>query len=300
MQRHTLLGALLLVIALQAGFALAADAQKDFTYQAEIMKWRAQREISLKQNWLPLVGLFWLKDGTNQCGSNGNDPVLLPHAKAPDQGGVFELKDGVVTVKALPGSDLKVNGKPVTEMKLDSDESQNPTILELGDLRMHVIKRNKRYGIRVKDTNSDRVHEFTGIQYFPIQDSYRVSGTFVPFDTPKKLAIPTVLGENVEMTSPGYVEFTVNGTKARLSVLIEDDPHEYFFIMKDLTSGTETYPAGRFLYASAAKDGKVTLDFNKAFTPPCGFTPYATCPLPPKENYLKVAINAGEKYQGHH
>lgn len=299
MQRHKLLGALVVVV-LQAAITFAADAQKDSAYQAEIMKWRAQRVNSLKENWLPLVGLFWLKEGSNQFGSNGNDPVLLPHAKAPDQAGVFELKDGVVTVKALPGSDLKANGKPVSEMKLETDESEKPTILELGDLRMHVIKRNKRYGIRVKDTNSERVHEFAGLQYFPIQDSYRVSGTFIPFDTPKKLAIPTVLGENVEMTSPGYVEFTIDGTKTRLSVLIEDDPHEYFFILKDLTSGKETYPAGRFLYARAAKDGKVTLDFNKAYTPPCGFTPYATCPLPPKENYLKVAINAGEKYEGHH
>ena len=300
MQRYRRLGALLVLVLLQEGIALAAETQKDSAYQAEIMKWRAQRVASLKENWLPLVGLFWLKEGTNQFGSNANDPVLLPRAKAPEQAGVFELKDGVVTVKALPGSDLKANGKSITEMKLENDESGKPTVLELGDLRMHVIKRNKRIGIRVKDTNSDRVHEFAGLQYFPIQDSYRVSGTFVPFDTPKKLAIPTVLGESVEMTSPGYVEFTINGTKSRLSVLIEDDPHEYFFILKDLTSGNETYPAGRFLYASAAKDGKVTLDFNKAYTPPCGFTPYATCPLPPKENYLKVAIDAGEKYSGHH
>ena len=298
MQRYRLLVALLFVSL--AGLTFAADTQKDSAYQAEIMKWRQARINSLKGNWLPLVGLFWLKEGSNQFGSNANDTVLLPHAKAPDQAGVFELHEGVVTVKALPGSGLKSNGKPVTEMKLANDESGDATILELGDLRMHVIKRNKRVGIRVKDTNSDRVREFTGLQYFPIQDSYRVTGTFVPFDTPKKLAIPTVLGESVEMSSPGYVEFTINGTKSRLSVLIEDDPHQYFFILKDLTSGKETYPAGRFLYANAAKDGKVTLDFNKAYTPPCGFTPYATCPLPPKENYLKVEVAAGEKYEGHH
>jgi len=298
MQRHKLVTTI--VVVFLAGMAFAADARKDSAYQAEIAKWRQQRVSSLKENWLPLVGLFWLKEGGNQFGSNANDTVLLPHSKAPDQAGVFELHDGVVTLKALPGSDVKVNGKPVTEMKLEADDSGKPTILELGDLRMHVIKRNKRVGIRVKDTNSDRVREFTGLQYFPIRDSYRVTGTFVPFDTPKKLAIPTVLGESVEMSSPGYVEFTVNGTKTRLSVLIEDDPQQYFFILKDLTSGKETYPAGRFLYANAAKDGKVTLDFNKAYTPPCGFTPYATCPLPPKENYLKVEIAAGEKYAGHH
>ena len=125
MQRHRFLCALL--IASFAGAAWAADTQKDAAYQADIMKWRAQRVNSLKENWLPLVGLFWLKEGSNQFGSNGNDPVLLPHAKAPDQAGTFELKDGAVTVKALPGSDLKANGKPVTEMKLESDESEKPT-----------------------------------------------------------------------------------------------------------------------------------------------------------------------------
>ncbi|HLH08569.1 MAG TPA: DUF1684 domain-containing protein [Terriglobales bacterium] len=279
----------------------AADtAQKDSRYQAEIMKWRQQRVASLKENWLPLVGLFWLKEGNNQFGSNANDPVLLPRGKAPEQAGIFVLQKGVVSVKGLPGSNLISGGKPVTEMKLKSDVTGYPTILELGDLRMHVIQRNERFGIRVKDTNSERAREFTGLTFFPIQESYRVVGKFVPFETPKKLAIPTVLGESVEMESPGYVEFTVNGTKARLTPLIEDDPQEYFFIMKDLTSGKETYPAGRFLYAHASKDGKVTLDFNKAFTPPCGYTPYATCPLPPRDNYLQVAITAGEKYAGHH
>lgn len=299
MQRIVAWSWFLLVFPAMMTFA-GDTTRKNSAYDAEIMKWRAQRVTSLKENWLPLVGLFWLKDGTNAFGSNGNDPVLLPRAKAPDQAGTFTLHDGTVTVKAAPGANLKVDGKPVTEMKLESDASQHPTLLELGDLRMHVIKRNERYGIRVKDTNSERAREFTGLQYFPIQESYRVIGTFMPFSTPKKVSVPTVLGENVEMESPGYVEFTLNGVKTRLAALIEDDPNEYFFIMKDLTSGKQTYPAGRFLYAKAAQGGKVTLDFNKAYTPPCGFTPYATCPLPPKENHLNIAIEAGEKYTGHH
>jgi uncharacterized protein len=269
------------------------------TYQAEIMKWRERREASLKTNWLTLVGLSWLKEGPNRFGSDANNEVVLPRDKAPAQAGVFELKNGAVSLHALPQAAVKIAGKLATDAVLEPDTTNSPTIMEMGDLRMLVIKRNQRLGIRTRDLHSDHLRSFKGLQYFPIQDSYLVTASFVPFDKARQVSVPTVLGEDVEMSSPGYVEFTLNGTKLRLEALIEEGEHDLFFILKDQTSRKQTYPAGRFLYSEMPKDGKVVLDFNKAYTPPCGFTPYATCPLPPKENYLKVAVEAGEMYAGH-
>jgi len=268
-------------------------------YQSEIMKWREKREASLKTNWLTLVGLSWLKEGPNRFGSDANNEVVLPREKAPAQAGVFELKNGTVTLHALPQSRVKIEGKPATDAILEPDTATSPTIIEMGDLRMLVIKRNQRLGIRTRDLHSDHLRSFKGLKYFPIQDSYRVNAAFVPFDKPRQVSVPTVLGEDVEMSSPGYVEFSLNGNKLRLEALVEEGEDELFFILRDQTSGKQTYPAGRFRYAEMPKDGKVILDFNKAYTPPCGFTPYATCPLPPKENYLKVPIEAGEMYAGH-
>ena len=295
-------GFLLSALVFAPAAAVAADAAGkavSSAYQAEIMKWREKRQASLKTNWLTLVGLSWLKEGANRFGSDANNEVVLPRDKAPAEAGVFELKNGTVTLHALPQAGVKIAGKPATDAVLQPDASGSPTVMEMGDLRMLVIKRNKRLGIRTRDLNSDHLRSFKGLEYFPIQDSYRVNASFVPFEKARQVAIPTMLGEDVEMSSPGYVEFILNGSKLRLEALVEEGDNELFFILKDQTSGKQTYPAGRFLYSDMPKGGKVVLDFNKAYTPPCGFTPYATCPLPPKENYLKVAIEAGEMYAGH-
>jgi uncharacterized protein (DUF1684 family) len=143
--------------------------------------------------------------------------------------------------------------------------------------------------------------EFTGLRWFPVQEDYRVEGRFVPYTSAKTIAVPNILGQVEEMPSPGYVAFTIGGREVRLDpVLEEPGASELFFIFRDQTTGKETYPAGRFLYAAMPKDGRVTLDFNKAYSPPCAFTPFATCPLPPKQNRLPVRIEAGEMHSGHH
>jgi uncharacterized protein len=170
-------------------------------------------------------------------------------------------------------------------------------VVTLGSLSLLVIRRGDRYGIRLKDRNSRLRKEFTGLRYFPVNESYRVSARFVA--DARKIPIPNILGQTEDTPSPGYVEFDLEGRKLRLTP-VEESPNELFFIFRDLTSGRETYGSGRFLDAPVPKDGRVELDFNKAYNPPCAFTPYATCPLPPKQNRLPVPIAAGELKYGVH
>jgi uncharacterized protein len=281
--------ALLLAPMSQAADTTGSDPQ-DFA------KWKAELTENRKQNWLTLVGLFWLKEGTNRVGGDQNDDVPLPKDKAPAQVGTIDFHGGKAVFTAAPGARVTSDGKPVTSIELQSDMSGKPTVLQLGDLKMLMIQRGQKYGIRVRDVNSAALKDFKGLEFYPFDRNFVVEATFTPEQTPKKVAVPTVLGEDAEMDSMGYAEFTINGHKQRLHALTEGDD-ELFFIIKDQTAGKETYPAGRFLYTALPKDGKVVIDFNKAHNPPCAFTPYATCPLPPKENYMSVAIEAGEKYE---
>jgi uncharacterized protein (DUF1684 family) len=166
---------------------------------------------------------------------------------------------------------------------------------------MFVIERGGKYAIRLKDKNSKMRREFTGLKWYPVKPEYRITATFNPYEPPKQIPVPNILGQTESLPSPGYVTFTLKGKTVRLEPVLESpDDKELFFIFRDGTSGDTTYPSGRFLYADMPVQGKVVLDFNKAYNPPCAFTPYATCPLPPPANRLKVNIEAGELNYGHH
>jgi len=268
-------------------------------YQQDYAKWRKELDDSRRQNWLTLVGLFWLREGDNRVGGDQKDEVPLPAAKAPDQVGVIEFHSGHAVFKALPSAKVTNGDKPVRTIELLPDTTGKPTVLQLGDLRFHLIQREQKFGIRVKDSHSPALADFKATDFYSLNDNYMVEANFIPYDKPRKVAIPTVLGQDAQMDSPGEVEFTLNGKKIRLQALTEGSP-DLTFIIKDQTSGKGTYPAGRFLDADPPKDGKVTIDFNRAYNPPCAFTAYATCPLPPKQNWLPTAVEAGEKYSGHH
>lgn len=287
-----------------AGMATGAVRTPDPAYRAEIEKWRADREARLKGDggWLQVVGLFWLKDGANSFGTDAGNAIVLPAGSAPARAGVFELRGGKTTVRMEPGVEGTVDGKPVGPRELRPDVPGPEDVLKLGPrLTLHVIERGGRYGIRLKDRESALLKEFTGLRWFPVQEDYRVEARFVPYASPKKIAVPNILGQVEELPSPGYAAFAIGGREVRLDpVLEEPGATELFFIFRDQTTGKQTYPAGRFLYAPMPKDGRVTLDFNKAYSPPCAFTPYATCPLPPKQNRLPVRIEAGEMHSGHH
>jgi uncharacterized protein len=226
---------------------------------------------------------------------------VLP-ASAPGRAGTFELRQGRVTVRLQPGVAGTVGGQPLTATReLKSDHEGSPDVITMGRLTMHIIQRGQRFGVRLKDQDSTARRDFAGLEWFPVDESYRVTARFVPYAPPRPLAVPNILGEIEEMRSPGYAVFTLEGKEVRLEPVLESaGAQELFFIFRDLTAGKETYPAGRFLYSSLPRDGTVLLDFNKAYNPPCAFTRFATCPLPPKSNKMDVRVAAGEKNYGHH
>jgi uncharacterized protein len=287
-------------LAVTAGLGTPAFA--DEAYRAQVQAWRQDREARLKADggWLTLAGLFWLKEGPNRFGTDPAGDIVLPEASAPARAGTFELKVDQVTVSLLPGASGRIGGKPVSgAVAMRPDTSGSPDVLEMGTLTMNVIKRGDRLGIRLKDRNSAIRREFTGLKWFAIQEDYRVEARWVSYPQAKPVKVPNVLGQTESMPSPGYAEFTLAGKAVRVDGVLED-PHaeQLFFILRDQTSGKETYGAGRFLYADLPKAGKVVLDFNKAYNPPCAFTPYATCPLPPPQNWMPVRVEAGEMAYG--
>ena len=284
----------LIVLAAVAAAWAATDADFAKSEQA----WRDGRVKRLKSptGWLTLVGLHWLQPGENVFGSDPDCAVPLPAGKAPLHAGVLVLEAGAVRIVPKPDSGFMIDGKPVVAQPLADDNSEKTDVVTRGDLSFIVIKRGDRIGVRVKDSQSPVLKNFKGLDYFPADPKWLVTASFAPYDTPKKVTIPTVLGTTESMEAPGLVTFTIDGKTLTLEPVVEDPTDaKLFFIFKDQTSAKETYGAGRFLYADMPKDNTVVLDFNHAYNPPCAFTPYATCPLPPKQNWLPVRVEAGEK-----
>jgi uncharacterized protein (DUF1684 family) len=278
---------LLLICCYQQSRVVVRDS-----YSAEIDQWRADRRTRLLSDngWLTLVGLDWLHDGVN-------DVPLPAHPPATVR---LILKNGKVTLQ--PSLRVMIDGP--TGLRDDTDP-QGPTIIPIGTLNFQIIKRSDktgdRFGVRVKDMQSDARKNFKGLDYFATNPSYRIEARFEPYEPAKKIAISNVLGMTSDETSPGALVFTLHGRSFRIDPILEQREKDLFIIFKDATSGKETYAAARYLYAHPPDAaGKTIIDFNKSYNPPCVFTPYATCPLPPLQNRLPVRIEAGEKkYAGH-
>ncbi len=288
---------ILIIVAAFLASVSFADAQAN--YKQEIEKWRAEHETDLKKDggWLTVAGLFWLKDGANSVGAGSGFDVELP-ADFKGKFGVINFQNSAANLKVENGVQATSDGKNVSSIELVSDENGNPTVIKSGGLSFYLIKRENRFGIRLKNQNSPKRLNFTGLHWFPIDENYKVTATFEAFSEPKEVLIPNVLGGNFKMKSPGILKFEINGKNYSLQPVEEED--HLFIIFRDLSSKTETYGAGRFLYAEKPVNGKVILDFNKAENPPCAFTSFATCPLPPPQNRLNVSIKAGEKRFGDH
>ncbi len=269
-------------------------------YRAEIEKARAARvaELRADDGWLTVTGLFWLKPGRNVAGSAPGSDVRLP-SKAPARVGVFELANGQVTFTAEPAAAVTSAGHAVRSRVMDPAGGDR-TALAVGDLRMFVIRREERYALRLRDLNSTMRRGFESLEYFPVSEAYRVTAAFTAYPELRKIRIPNVLGQNPEMESPGYVTFSIAGTPLRLEPVYETaERKDLFFIFRDATSRDATYPAGRFLHTPLPRNGQAVIDFNLAYNPPCAFTEFATCPLPPGQNQMAVRIEAGEKaYHG--
>jgi len=304
MRLNRIVAGLALISALLAYPLSAADNPPhapDAAYQQAFDKWKVELVDDLKQNWLVLAGLFWLKSGENSFGSDASSAIVFP--KGPAHAGVFTLQDKDVTVKFSADAHAVIDGKPTTTAKLEPDISGHRTVVEMGSLRFHVIVRGQRVGIRLKDLESDEVKNYRGPVFFPLDMNYRVTATWVPADGNKTVDVPNVLGDVTPTPVSGTVVFKINGQEMRLTDLGGDPAKGLFIVFNDLTAKSDTYPGGRFLETDPVANGTVVVDFNRAYNPPCAVTPYATCPLAPKENRLTVAIPAGEKYDhahGHH
>jgi uncharacterized protein (DUF1684 family) len=292
-------------VAMEKGRAVAFG-DEDQNFVKEEMEWRAHRDKQMRSStsWLTIAGLFWLEKGENSFGTNSSNNIKLPEGSAPPVAGTFVLKDGEVKVVAHEGVALKMAGKIIKENALRGDEiyPEEPDVVELNDLRMWVIRRGERSAIRLRDLNAAAYKNYKGLDFYPPNKKFKIEATFVPFSSPKAITIATVIGTEVEMKSPGYVKFMIDEKEFRLDAFVEDaQSKQLFFIFKDETNGKETYGAGRFMTSNVLEDGKVDLNFNRAYNPPCAYTPYATCPLAPEQNWLKVRIEAGEKnYAGGH
>jgi len=271
------------------------------SYKTEIENWRSVHEEELRKDdsWLTVAGLFWLKDGVNTVGKGNGYDVELTDNFNHDKFGTIQFHNGKAVLNVEPSVEAMTDGgKPVTVLELASDDPGPATKVTTGTQTFYLIKREDKFGIRLKDTETAERRNFSGEHWFPVDESYRVTGTFEPFDTVQEVEIPNVLGGTFKMKSPGVVKFKLKGKDLSLQPVVEDEK-TLFFIFKDMTSNNETYGAGRFLYTNNPVDGKVILDFNKAENPPCAFTSFATCPLPPPQNRLDIDIKAGEKKYDH-
>jgi uncharacterized protein (DUF1684 family) len=276
-------------------------AQHESAYEKEIAAWDAARIKSLKSEngWLNLVGLFWLKEGKNTFGSSTKNDVVFPEGTIAAKAGYFLRTGNVVKLVATKNAGIKVNGKMMEEAIIfNADSAKNP-VLTCGDLKWIVIKREDKIGLRVRNIKSKAVAEFHGIERYPVDSLWKIEATLVVDTTKKTIAITNVIGQTTEQKIAGTLVFTINNKKYSLDAL--DDGDALFVIFGDATNYSETYPSGRFLdVALPDADGKTMIDFNKTYNPPCAFTDFATCPLPPKQNILPIAITAGEKKYGNH
>lgn len=264
-------------------------------YRGQVEKWRAQHEQELKaeDGWLTVVGLFWLKPGRNTVGSGSGYDVELTNNFKKGRFGVIDLKDGKASVSVADGVDATVDGVPTKAAELTFDPNGKPKFVAVGSQSFFLIKRGDKYAIRLRDTNSPARRNFRHLNWYPIDPKLRIIAKFEKYPEPKEVLVPNVLGGTFTMTAPGLLRFKIGGREVTLEPVEEDG--RLFIIFRDPTSRTETYGSGRFLYADAPVNGEVVLDFNQAENPPCAFTDFATCPLPPQQNRLNVAIRAGEK-----
>lgn len=282
------------ILSVTLSFTSFARAQSG--YAGELQKWRVEHENELKTDggWLTVVGLFWLKDGKNTIGSGSGFDIELTDNFKSGKFGEIGFTNGKCVLTINDGVEATIDGAPVQTVELKLDDKATTSIVKTGSQSFYLIKREERFGIRLKDTNSKPRREFTHLKWYGIDPKLRVTAKFEKYAEQKEVLIPNVLGGEFKMKSPGLVKFKLNGKRIALQTVDEGDGR-LFIIFRDLTSRTTTYGAGRFLYADKPTGDTAVLDFNKAENPPCAFTSFATCPVAPQQNRLEIEIRAGEK-----
>lgn len=298
MNHHTRITILLSALALSIqSFAQSTDA-----YRASIDSWHRARTENLKKEngWLNLAGLFWLQEGSNSFGSDSTQAVVFPKGSIPAHAGYFVRKGNTVSLLTQPGVRITIQDTVVTDRIIFQPDSIRTPVLAYGSLRWSVIKREDRIGIRLRDLKSKELEHFKGIDRYPVNAVWRTTAKLETSGQPGRISITNVLGQTNLQNAAGKLVFTLRGKTYTLDVLDEGE-EELFIVFADATNATGTYPSGRFLYIPRPDaQGNTVIDFNKAYNPPCAFTPFATCPLPPPQNRLSLAITAGEKNYGKH
>ncbi len=277
-----------------------APAPPDPDFRAEWDAWHDGRIDRLRNpdGWLSLAGLYWLDEGEHTVGSDSSSDIVFPPA-APGRIGTFTVEDSVVTLRVADGVEVLHDSTAVEEIVLAEDQTGDPTILELDALSWYVIRRARGLGIRLRDTESAVLRDFEGIETYAPDPAWQIEARLDPYDPPRTLMIPSITGVPEASSSPGALVFTHDGTEHRLDVTGDPGDEQYFLVFGDATNGHDTYGGGRFLVVDAPDvEGRTVIDFNRAYNPPCIFTPYATCPLPPPQNRLSFRVEAGEKTWG--
>jgi uncharacterized protein len=283
----------------------AQAAPNQDSWENQLIVWRANRATGLQapEGWLSLIGLGWLQEGDNSFGSDADNRIQI-NGKTPAHVGVVRVQKGTLRLLAPAGgfpAGFLVDGRAAREQVLAADDAEKPSKLTVGTITIIVIDRDGKFALRIKDPQAPTRVTFHGLKWYAPNAAYRVHAKWIPYNPPQMLDIPTILGTTTHLPAPGVAEFAIDGQTVRLEPVLEDpNSTELFFIMRDTTSKTTTYGAGRFLYTEfpdhgLTQPGEIWLDFNRLFNPPCAFTPYATCPLPPPQNRLSVAIPAGEQ-----
>lgn len=295
------------VAALSVAALLFADARSD--WKTGLLAWRTHREqrLSAPDGWLTLVGLEWLKPGANTVGSAPDNRIRLS-AAAPAHLGVIDVTGSDIPLSAPAGgfaAGVQLDGAPAQTAKLADDEAQKPSVIATGTLTILLLKRGDRYALRIKDSQAATRLNFRGLHWYEPDPRYRVEARWIPFVPVKKIKVPSIIGVTDEMPAPGEAEFTLDGKTFQLEPVLEGpDAKQLFFILRDTTSRTTSYGAARFLYTDFPdhgldQSGHLTLDFNRLQNPPCAYTAYATCPLPPEQNRMAIALPVGEAKYSH-
>lgn len=277
------------------------STMSDQQYIEAITEWQLENEKKLASptGWLALTGHIWLKQGEQSIGTRAEDSIRLPKDLGDQVSGWVRVDGQRVFLRCDENSGIQVNGEWSAERELAIDstklESDSPDLVAIGNrIRVQLVRRNGKLAIRVRDAQSDAIARFSGKRWFPIDRRYCVEAIYHAYEKPQSIRIVNIKGDETSVEIVGYIEFECLGRKLRLDAML-DSPTELFLIFKDRTNGTRTYGPGRFINAPLPKDGeRFELDFNKTYNPPCAFSPFTLCPLPPKQNHLDLEIEAGE------
>lgn len=263
----------------------------------DLAQWRVERleRLTAPDGWLTLIGLYWLQEGVQTLGAEQTNALVLPKGPRALGSLTWDKSKNQVVLALAPGVNATVDGSEIREKITFSNDEDHPTQVKLGTLTLGVISRGDQKALRVKDSAAETRTHFGGLEYFPESADWRIEARWEAFSPPRTLKIQNIIGTVSDEAVPGKATFDYEGKTYELWPIQEAGDDVLFFIFSDQTSGVETYGAGRFLFTDPPRNGKVVLDFNRAINPPCAFTAFATCPLPPAQNRLRVRVPAGEK-----